>query len=360
MRWSYPILKVFGISIELHLTFLVFFVLMALGDLDAFMFLLLVFSIVLAHELIHSITAILHGVRVPKITLLPIGGLASIELPQDPVLEIKVSVAGPLFNFLLAALGTVMLYSINTSLVGFQEILSGFFVGNLGMNSVESVLSVMIYINFMLGAFNMLPAFPMDGGRVFRGVLALWMDYVSATKIASSVGRALFAMLAVAGILTVNIWWVVIGVFLSFAGGSELKYVQLKKLLEGKTLSDVAIPSPPYALDSLAMGDFFDTVYRRGQRRYLVVDSSGILKKVVDLGEMPPVSAHTRLSDLPGVGYTVADGLTPVVDVMKSILSQEMVLVVQNQKLKGYITADTLGESIAYLNVRGKNGIYSL
>jgi Zn-dependent protease len=346
MRWNYPIFKVFGISIELHLTFILF-LLLALGDMQFFIFLTLIFMTVLAHELVHSVTALAHGVRVPKITLLPIGGLASIELPQDPMLEIKVSVVGPLFNFFLAGCSWAMLYLLNSAPTGYGQIMSGVLSGELGLNSIESVLSLMVYINFVLGAFNMVPAFPMDGGRVFRGVLALWMDYISATKIATFIGKVLFFLLALAGILTFNIWWILIGFFLSYAGGGELRYIQFKRAYDGKTLGDISSPKPPYALDSLTLGEFFSTVYRRGERNYIIVDSNGAFKKVVDIAEAAGKKSETKMSDLSPVQYSVADSQTPVISAIKPLMEKALILLVYNGRVVGSVNSEKIEDNLA-------------
>ncbi|MFH1054607.1 MAG: site-2 protease family protein [Candidatus Altiarchaeota archaeon] len=352
MRWSYRLFRVNGISIELHLTFILFFMLIFMSSgWPGFMFFILIFATVLAHELIHSLTAVLHGIRVPKIMLLPIGGLASIEMPDDPILELKVSIVGPLFNFMLAGVGLLMFSALNSSFVGYGTVVDWVFSGSFGMDSVSAVLSVIVSINLTLGLFNMLPAFPMDGGRVFRSILAFWMDYVKATKIATLVGQLIFSALAFIGILTFNIWWVIIGMFLSYAGGSELKYVNLKALVSGVKLRDIAVPGLIYVNSSLSWGDFLSTVYRRGRSLYLTVDSSGVVKGVLDLAELRSADLNRPVGDAPATEYSVLDGGLMVSGILKVLLSQKLVLVSDGGRLLGYVTPETLADSAAYMSL---------
>ncbi len=346
MRWSYPLFRVYGISVEAHLTFILFFALIALADFTGAVFLLILFTTVLAHELVHSITAINYGVRVPKITLLPIGGLASIDLPDDPLLELRISIVGPLFNFILGGFSAVMLYLVGGEFIGYESLVDGIFTGSFGMGTVSSVLSLTLYVNLVLGGFNMLPAFPMDGGRVFRSVLALWMDYVKATRIATTVGKFIFLCLAFAGIFTGNLWWVIIGVFLSYAGGGELKYVNLKAILEGRKLEDIAVQKMSYVSEHLSFKEFMSRVYVRGQSIYLVVGSDGVLKKAIDVRELGEVDPEKSVGEARGIGYVVLDGGLPVSKVLKVVLGSRLVLVASKGMFIGHITPELLADVI--------------
>ncbi len=354
MRWSYPAFRVWGISIELHLTFILLFALLFLAGLQAFLFFALVFTVVLAHELIHSFVAVVHGVSVQRITLLPIGGLASIDLPEDPVLEIKVSIAGPMFNFMVAAVCLALLAYLDSGFMGFDRVVEVVFSGSYGMDSAVSVLSVLVSLNMLLGGFNMLPAFPMDGGRVLRGVLALWMDYAKATWAATLTGRLIFTLLAVAGILTVNLWWVLLGVFLTWAGGSELNYVNLRRLLAGSKLADVAATDYAYVSGSLTWGEFLSTVHRRGRRIYAVVSSDGALKRVFDMGAADAAKPEARMEDAAGVDYEALDAKAQAADALKAVLSGRLVLVSDGGRLVGYVTAEVMAEAARMLALKAK------
>ncbi len=354
MKWSYRLFRVAGISVELHLTFLLFFALILLGaGVQALMFFAIIFTVVLAHEMIHSLTAMIHGIQVPKITLLPIGGLASIELPEDPLLELKVSAAGPMFNFLLAGIGGALLVLSNAEFIGYDEVVSSIFEGTFSMGSVSGILSVLISVNLILGAFNMLPAFPMDGGRVFRGVLALWMDYGRATRVATMVGQFIFLTLAFLGLLMGNLWWIIIGVFLSYAGSSEMKYANLRRMVRGIRLRDIAVPHMSYANKNLSWRDFMELVYRPDRRKYLLVDSDGMLSGVLDLNDVERVDAESPVGDTEGSDYVVLEADTNVEDALKTLLSKKLALVADEGRIIGYVTPETVSTSTSYVRLTG-------
>jgi Zn-dependent protease len=353
MNWSVRLFRISGISVELHLTFLLFALLILItGGLDSLMFLFLVFTIVLAHEFIHSMTAVAHGINVPRITLTPIGGLASIDLPEDPMLELKVSIVGPLFNFLLAIFSIFILYALNPAVLDVGQLSTDNMMNIMQSDSLTGILLMMVSINLTLGAFNMLPAFPMDGGRVFRSVLALWMDYEKATRVASSVGQVIFLALALIGIVDGNLWLVLIGLFLSYSGGNEVKYVNLRRLLGQATLSDIAEDRFSYVNSSLTWGEFASTVFRRGRSIYLIVDSLGSLRGVLDLSTLVGIDPNKTVGNYRTTEYVVLDGGTKVVDSLKHLFSRRIVLVSSADKIVGYITAETLSDSAPYLIIK--------
>ncbi len=158
MKSSYRILRLFGISIELHITFIFFLLLISLFGLANVIFWLSIFTVVLMHELVHSLTAMRFNIPVPKITLTPIGGLASIEVPEDPKKELLISIAGPFSNFILA--GIIYLLFIFTSLpihtYGF--VIQQLSAGNANILDPSFLLSGMLWVNLILGLFNIIPA----------------------------------------------------------------------------------------------------------------------------------------------------------------------------------------------------------
>lgn len=197
MKWSWRIARVSGIDIYLHGTFLVLLAWVAVSHLiqghgvtDAMAGLLFVstlFGIVVLHELGHAITAQRFGIRTRDITLLPIGGVARLErMPEKPWQELLVALAGPAVNVVLAGLLFLALAPIE---------------GAAAVNDVALVggrfLAKLVWVNVGLAVFNLLPAFPMDGGRALRAMLAMRMDYVQATQVAASIGQGLALLLGV-------------------------------------------------------------------------------------------------------------------------------------------------------------------
>lgn len=337
-----------GISIEVHVTFVLFFLLILLAGFANFLFFLIIFMIVLSHELCHSIAAILSGIPVPRIILLPFGGLASIELPENPMTELKISLSGPFFNFFFAGVGFVLIKLMGLTLLSYGHLLYALVDGGVGVFTVDYVLSMLVMSNLVLGLFNMVPAFPMDGGRVLRSILALWIDYAKATEIAGRIGQAVFLFLIVAGFFTLDLWWIVVGFFLMYASGSEVRFVLLRKTFEGLLVREVVSHQRrlPVVDGSLQLGEFLRLVARPEQRLYLVVNSDGSLKGVLDLHKVAGLlrDSEVRVGSLVEGGYGLVDGGSRVSDAMREILSNDVTLVAEDSMVVGYVTPDLFAE----------------
>lgn len=238
MRWSWKVGSIAGIGIYVHFTFLL--ILAVLGYWyyqvnqdwrDAALgvgFVLLIFGIVLLHELGHAAAAWWCGIRTQDITLLPIGGAARLErMPHEPWKEILIAVAGPAVNVLLAILCLLGLLVIFIA-PQFGYELSG---GDLLLN--------LMLINLALVAFNMLPAFPMDGGRVLRAVLAMGLDYVVATQVAAVVGRVMAVAFGIYAIMTANYILVFIAIFIWGAATAEAATAKLRLILAKFTVGQI-------------------------------------------------------------------------------------------------------------------------
>jgi Zn-dependent protease len=231
MRWSLTIGRPFGIRVELHVTFVLFVGWMAVDQglltgnpaqaLAAVALLLLVFTCVVLHELGHALAARRFGIATRDIVLLPIGGVARLErMPERPQQEILVAVAGPAVNVAIAALLASLL-----ALLGRPTDLTRF-----GSGLLESLLVV----NVLMVIFNLVPAFPMDGGRVLRALLALRLPYVQATRIASGVGQGAALLLGAAGLLLLHNWMLAfVALFVFLAAGEERALVQTRTSLTG-------------------------------------------------------------------------------------------------------------------------------
>lgn len=231
MHWSYKIFKVFGIEVRVHVTFLLIVAYFAFvwgfqrepggltGALYGVLLVLLLFGLVVMHELTHSRVAQGYGVRVRDITLLPIGGMASLErMPDEPRQEFLVSLSGPLSNVVL---GLVMFAAaplvVDTSVFqSFDRLTS-----SLLTPSFEGAYLYVLTANVTLAIFNLIPAFPMDGGRVFRSFLAMRMSRVRATRIAVVVGQTLALLLGLLGIFGGGIILVVIAAFIYLGAQAE-------------------------------------------------------------------------------------------------------------------------------------------
>lgn len=353
---SYRIFKVFGISIELDITFILF-LLLVLFDPQLFGFLIIVFTIVLIHELFHSLMALHYKIPVQKITLTPIGGIASIEVPEDPKKEYLVSLAGPFSNILFFAVFFLAANAMNITLKSLTWYFQG---GGIDLMDPSSLLSGLMWLNFVLGAFNLLPGFPMDGGRIFRAVLAFRMDYVRATQIAVNVGKVIAVGIAIWGLLMGNLFTVVISVFLFFAGGQELQILKIKHALLGLSLRDIAIPEYRHVSESVPVRDFVQTVAVAAQRFYPVTDASGKVLGIFDVEDLRGlrVSDEGRpMRDFARGSLDVIDASARMEDALSFLLSREYVLVIEAGRIIGYITPRHLLDVARYQSIRRGAGI---
>jgi len=231
-RWAWNIGTIVGIPIRIHATLILLLGWIAfahwLGGLGpsativGVLLVAIVFAIIVVHELGHALMARRFGVHTRDILLLPIGGIASLErIPDRPAQELAIAVVGPAINVVLAGL----LWA------GIQ--LAG---GSLTVNPSDPLgmaLAVRLFwINLVLAGFNLLPAFPLDGGRALRALLALWLPRETATQIAAGLGKALAAVFAVIGLLY-NPWLVLIAVVVWFGARHEADLVRLRSSLAG-------------------------------------------------------------------------------------------------------------------------------
>lgn len=200
MGSSLKIASFFGIEVRIHVTFLLFLAWIwfssyelegSSGAVKGVLFILILFACVLLHEFGHALAARAFGIRTPDITLYAIGGVARLNrIPDKPWQELIVAIAGPLVNVVIAA---VLIFGIHVT-AGLQQ------VEHLESPRIE-MLAKVASVNVMLVLFNLIPAFPMDGGRVLRALLAMTMPYARATQIAARIGQGLAIVFAIFGFL---------------------------------------------------------------------------------------------------------------------------------------------------------------
>lgn len=303
MKWSLRIGRFAGIDVYLHVTFLIVIGIIALSywfkhqtvaaALEGTGFFAALFFCVLLHEFGHALMARRFGIRTQDITLLPIGGLARLErIPEKPGQEIAVALAGPAVNLVIAAILYVILHLSGwLAPLNELELRSGLFLNNL------------MVVNLILVAFNMVPAFPMDGGRVLRAVLALFMHHVTATRIAATIGQGLAILFAIIGFFGPHML-IVIALFVWIGAAQEASLIEVKSLIEGIPVRQAMITE-------------FHSVSPRDTLRHaaqLVMAGSQQDFPVLDDGRFVGVLSRRRL--LEGLGKVGLDG--SVAEVMVS------------------------------------------
>lgn len=271
MKWSWTVGSIFGIKLRIHWTFLLLLVwvgssfAMADGGLAAaargVAFILAVFGCVVLHECGHALMARRFGVPTEDITLLPIGGVARMQrIPDVPMQEFWIAVAGPAVNVVIAALLFVGLLAT-----------SGLRAATAEPSLATSFFANLMWVNAILVAFNALPAFPMDGGRVLRSLLATKMDYTRATNIAVSIGQGmaiLFGMAAFFG----NPLLLFIALFVYLGAEAELQMVQVRELLTGVRVQDAMMTEFNVLSADATLDDAADMVLAGTQQDFPVMD----------------------------------------------------------------------------------------
>jgi Zn-dependent protease len=230
--WSFRVGAVSGIPIRIHFTFLLFLAWVGFsggpnGGMIWTLFVIAIFGCVVLHELGHALVAKRLGISTRDITLYPIGGIAMLDGRPNPKQELWIALAGPAVNVVLAL---VMLVCLTIRMRGLPP---------LSFDPQHtSFLEALLVANGMLALFNMIPAFPMDGGRVLRAALGLKMSEARSTQIAGGIGQGLAIGLAIAGVRTQSFIWLLIAFFVFMGASQEITATVTRSFLTGHVLSD--------------------------------------------------------------------------------------------------------------------------
>lgn len=237
MKWSYSLGRVFGIRIAVHVSFVLVLAWTgwlgwqeqgAAGAVWAVALTGLLFLCVVLHELGHSVVAQAFGIPVKSITLLPIGGVAAMaRIPERPIQEFLIAVAGPMVNVVIV--GLILLTPVSLAPNGNVTVFP---------TDIASLVQRLAWANIMLVVFNLLPAFPMDGGRILRSLLAMVLSYRLATRIASVLGQAMAFVFLCMGLMW-NPFLILIAVFVFFGARSESRMIAVRETFRGVKASDL-------------------------------------------------------------------------------------------------------------------------
>jgi Zn-dependent protease/CBS domain-containing protein len=273
MLWSIPIGVVAGTVVRLHVTFLLFLVWIGAARwrvggqaaaLEGVLFIVLIFACVLAHEFGHIVAARRYGIRTPEVTLWPIGGVASLErIPEKPSEELVVALAGPAVNVVIAA--ALLLYL-------------GLSIDGAAMTELEnpraSLLARVAAANIFLVVFNLIPAFPMDGGRVLRALLAMRSGRAEATRVAARIGQGAAFLFALAGLFW-NPMLIVIGLFVYLAATAEAQHVAFHDGTRGLSVREGMMSAVETLPPGATLDDAVNLLIRTAQKEFPVVDGGG-------------------------------------------------------------------------------------
>ena len=244
MTASLHLFSVAGIRVRMHWTFLLlvaFIFVSALmddagvvGAARAVVFVLAIFVCIVLHEFGHAFAARQFGIRTRDVTLLPIGGLARLErMPERPGQEFVVAIAGPLVNVIIVLALLPVVFAVHGAAGAAMP-------EQPGLHDIDFLTGI-VMVNIFIVAFNMLPAFPMDGGRVLRAVLSVFMDRVRATSIAAAAGQTVAVLFLLIGLLTGHVLLVLVAVFVFLGAGAEAQHVRTSSVLRGVRVRDAMV-----------------------------------------------------------------------------------------------------------------------
>ncbi len=335
MSWSIPIIRIAGIQLRIHVTFLLLIGWLALGSAGAAGFVLLLFLCVVLHEFGHALAAKAYGINTPDITLLPIGGVARLErIPEEPRQELVIAIAGPLVNLIIAA----CLYVV---------------IGARGHIAPETavqrgdILTGLFQINVWLLLFNLLPAFPMDGGRVLRALLATRLSYARATQVAATVGQAfafffgIIGLFGIPGLFHANPFLIFIAFFVYIGATQEAALAQMRDVSRRFPVSSAMVREFRTLPSSATLQEAVDALLATSQHDFPILDEDGTfagvltrhdliaaLRKgdpIVRVGEVmrrdiPTVTTGTRFEEAFRIMQECNCPAVPVLDSMKRLV----------------------------------------
>lgn len=348
MGWSIPVGSVRGTVIRVHITFLLFLLWIGVAHYaqggapvaaQGVAFILLLFLCVLLHEFGHVFAARHYGVQTPDITLLPIGGVARLErIPEAPTQELLIALAGPAVNLVIG--------------VGIWLALGGLIPveGYEVQNPSVSLFSRLAWVNFFLVLFNLIPAFPMDGGRVLRALLAYRLGYGRATQIAASIGQGVAFLLGIIGLFG-NPVLLFIALFVYLGAAGEAHATQMRQVSRGMIVADAMVTQFESLSPLSRVEDAVQCLLRTTQHEFPVVDGVGRMRGVLTRDAMIR-ALRERGPDVPVI--EVMDRDVPAVGPRQS-LDQALRLLQERRlpavgvtdgdgRLVGLVTAENVGE----------------
>lgn len=341
MHWSFTLGSIAGTAIRVHITFLLLLIWIGAADYFArgaeaaamsVIFIILVFACVVAHEFGHILTARRFGVKTPDVILSPIGGMANLErIPEKPRQELLVAIAGPVVNVVIAALLLAVWPFPPGGIVQFDF-------------ETASLVQRLAFANITLVAFNLLPAFPMDGGRVLRALLAMKLGPLPATEIAVRIGQGFAMLFALAG-LFFNPLLLLLGFFVYFAADAEQRSSAFRIMARGLKVRD-AMERPVASLaEDSRLKDAVDALLMSPQRDFPVLDGEC---RVVGLLDRETLFAALKSNE---PATPVARVMRPVTPIAETLGLEKAVAAMTKEGVKAQAVIDSQGRVCGMLTL---------
>ncbi len=361
MSWSIKLFSIKGIDIKIHTLFFLILIWAAYrwsvstgaglqGALFGVVATILLFVAVLLHELGHSFQAMKYKVKVKDITLMPLGGVAQIEeLPKDPKQELKIALAGPMVNFAIVAILVVIGAILQTrAIISIDEL-----VASLGQTNWAGMLAYLTMANLILGLFNLLPAYPMDGGRILRALLSMRMDHTKATRIAAAVGQGLAFTMGLIGFINGQFTLILIAILIWLGAGQESRGVQVQDSLREIKVKRAMVRSPQTLIVNDSLSKAIELTLSSAQSDFPVVEW-GTQKVAGILGEAELLSGLKKLGESAAVREVMRtdfpathpyDALYITLEKMSKAKIRAVPVMDDDQNLIGMITSSDVNEA---------------
>jgi Zn-dependent protease len=351
MKWSWRIGQYAGIGVYVHATFLLLIGWVAwvhwvrsrslAAVVDGVAFMLAMFACVVLHEFGHALTARRYGIRTRDITLLPIGGVARLErMPDRPIQELWVALAGPAVNVGIAVLLYLWL-GFTGSLRPLAE-----------LSAVHGTFGErLLWVNVLLVGFNLLlPAFPMDGGRVLRALLATWIDYTRATQIAAFLGQGMALVFGFLG-LTGNPFLLFIALFVWIGAAQEASLAQMRSAFSGIPVSRAMITDFDTLSPAHTLGHAVERILSGSQHDFPVVEAGrvvGILTRDDLLRALARHGASAAVAETMRRDFQIVDAAEMLESAFQRLQGCEChtLPVTRGGQLAGLLTMDNVGEFV--------------
>jgi len=351
MAGAFKLISIKGIRLFVHWTFLflvgwVVLVNARLGNnieqlAWSVLFIVAVFACVALHEFGHALVASRFGIQAKNIILLPIGGIASIEkFPGNPKQELAISIAGPMVNFAIAGILALFLHPFmflwetppDVSITHGHDFLYNLYAVNIG-----------------LAAFNLIPAFPLDGGRILRALLGFKLNYIRATTIVATLGKIIAGLFIVAGLVFFNLVLLVIGIFIIFSASAEEHYLRLKALVQGIKIKDIQMYDYNSLESKTTVKEAASVLMNNHSKYFIVMDGPhpiGSINRIEIIKAIAEMKYEIAVGDLLRKGLSYLDGEKEADTVLEKLAASDERLypVMENGLFTGVINFNQIIE----------------